>query len=98
MANVRTMNACFGSGAFSVPRLVRWRVYALIRPLETAGRRRIEGIQAAPACSFGLQPALFGQPEHAGAYQPVADAERRQQFDQAAEPDFAAMRRNRVTE
>ncbi|MNL35887.1 hypothetical protein D3C87_1579440 [compost metagenome] len=53
-------------------------------------------VQAAPAMPFRLQPILRHQPEDTGAQQAFVDAQRGQQFDQVAQPDGAAMRRERV--
>ena len=57
-----------------------------------------ERVKAAPPDLPGLQHFLLAESKHRGAYQALIDAERLDQADQAAEPDDAAVRADRIAE
>jgi hypothetical protein len=58
---------------------------------------RGEQVIGAPAGRFGTQPFLLGEAEYRGTHQALVKLQRLQQADQAAQPDTAAARQNRVT-
>jgi hypothetical protein len=82
----------------AVPVQAGRRIDAAVGALESRQRCRFERVTAAPPLAAGGQPAFLHQPEYAGAHQALGDAERRHQFDQAAEPNARAVGRHRVAQ
>ena len=82
------------SGA--IPTLGWRRIDAPVGMLEAACAFARQAIPAAAPVLAGREPPFFGQAVDTGAREPLVDAERREQSDQARKPYAAAVRRDGV--
>src|SRR5690606_8424883 len=83
------------------PAAVPWRAHCRINPpmrrvLDAAPPELGQAVIAAPADRRGGEPAVLRQAVDARPHQPLVEAKRSGQPDQAAEPDGPAMGRNAV--